>query len=186
MLRILPTLLGKKLWLGMLRAERRRMNPDHVAAMRSTAAHIRRVQELLVSVSRELLLRGVHHDGTKWGEHEWPYFAEATHLLADVEYGSDAYRAGLDQIRPGVERHQKTHRHHPECHPRGVLDMHLIDLVEMLADWKAAGERTKGGGDLALSIRINVKRFQIPRAIADQLRATAVALGWCHDFQWED
>ena len=40
----------------------------------------------------------------------------------------------------------------------GVNDMTLVDLVEMLADWKAATER-HDDGDLAKSLEIQRERF---------------------------
>lgn len=47
----------------------------------------------------------------------------------------------------------------------GVEGMTLIDLIEMLCDWKAASERHKDG-DIMRSIEINAKRF----SISDQLK----------------
>lgn len=38
--------------------------------------------------------------------------------------------------------------------------MNLIDIVEMIADWKAASERQKDG-NLLVSIEKNAKRFHI-------------------------
>lgn len=59
----------------------------------------------------------------------------------------------------------------------GVRGMSLLDVVEMLADWKAATER-HADGSLAKSIEINQKRF----GYSDDLRAiltnTAKSLGW--------
>lgn len=38
--------------------------------------------------------------------------------------------------------------------------MNLIDIVEMLADWKASSERQQNG-NLLTSIEINAERFNI-------------------------
>jgi hypothetical protein len=55
--------------------------------------------------------------------------------------------------------------------------MSLLDIIEMLADWKAAGERTKGG-NLQTSIEFNIKRFGIGEQLAAILMNTAKELGW--------
>ena len=47
---------------------------------------------------------------------------------------------------------------HPEHFPNGILDMNLIDIVEMLCDWKAASERQEDG-NLLKSIEQNAERF---------------------------
>ena len=40
----------------------------------------------------------------------------------------------------------------------GMKDMNLIDLLEMICDWKASSER-HADGDVYKSIEINQKRF---------------------------
>lgn len=40
----------------------------------------------------------------------------------------------------------------------GIVGMNLIDLVEMICDWKAASMRHENG-DVRKSIEINQKRF---------------------------
>lgn len=48
--------------------------------------------------------------------------------------------------------------HHPEFYENGICGMNLLDLVEMLCDWKAATLR-HNDGDIRRSIEINQKRF---------------------------
>lgn len=55
--------------------------------------------------------------------------------------------------------------------------MTLVDLLEMLADWKAATERAPQG-DLAASLTINRDRFDIAPQLMDILTNTARHLGW--------
>jgi hypothetical protein len=80
--------------------------------------------------------------------------------LATLEYGSDEYQQCLNELKPALEHHYATYRHHPEHFPNGVNDMNLIDLCEVIADWKAASER-HNDGNLIKSIEINAKRFHI-------------------------
>lgn len=153
------------------------MNDAHAEAMRETANHIRVVQGRLFEIVGLILNRARHHDKSKWSEEEWPYFADATANLRGLTYGSPEYQKSMDSLRPAIEHHHSKNAHHPEFHPNGILGMSLIDLIEMLADWKAATER-HADGDLASSIRFNIDRFKIPPSIANQLWNTATELGW--------
>lgn len=54
----------------------------------------------------------------------------------------------------------------------GIRAMNLIDLLEMLCDWKAAGLR-HDDGDLMRSIKINQKRFGYSDELAGIFRNTA-------------
>jgi hypothetical protein len=55
----------------------------------------------------------------------------------------------------GLKHHYSHNRHHPEFFGEdGVDGMTLVDLIEMLADWKAATER-HDDGDLAKSLEIH-------------------------------
>lgn len=57
----------------------------------------------------------------------------------------------------------------------GIAGMNLVDLMEMLCDWKAASMRMKDGGDIRESIAYNAKRFDIPEPIV-QLLLNSVGL----------
>jgi hypothetical protein len=61
-------------------------------------------------------------------------------------------------MKPALERHYSKNSHHPEHHEDGIKAMNLIDLIEMLADWKAATQRNKDGNIFA-SIEKNQERF---------------------------
>lgn len=77
----------------------------------------------------------------------------------------------------GLQHHYAVNRHHPEHHADGIHGMNLIDLVEMLADWKAATLR-HADGDLARSIEQNRERFGYGDEIAGLLLRTAEDMGW--------
>ena len=49
------------------------------------------------------------------------------------------------KFKPAIDHHYANNRHHPEHWPNGINDMTLMDLIEMLADWKAATARNKNG-----------------------------------------
>lgn len=59
----------------------------------------------------------------------------------------------------------------------GVNGMSLLDVLEMLCDWKAAGER-HADGSIERSLRINRDRFKIGYQLQSILENTARELGW--------
>lgn len=77
----------------------------------------------------------------------------------------------------GLKHHYAANRHHPEHFPDGVNDMTLVDVLEMLADWKAATER-HADGNLRQSLDIQRNRFQLSDQLVAILRNTADHFGW--------
>lgn len=140
-----------------------------------TLKHIRRVQALLGAVARDLMVRGERHDDSKLGPEEKPLFDEMTPLLKSLTYGSEEYKASLEKLGIALKHHYAVNRHHPEHFAEGVNGMNLLDVVEMLCDWKAASERTKDG-DFIKSIEIGIERFKIDPQLAAILRNTATIL----------
>lgn len=165
-----------------------------------TYKHIRTVQCYLRDVIKELLQRQIEHDESKLHSPEVEIFDEFTPKLADSTYGSDEYKSYLAGMKPALDHHYLMNSHHPEhysftvCDQCGQTDaepctcggprtekcdvgrMNLIDLIEMLCDWKAATLRHKNG-DLSRSIDINQKRFGYSDEMKSILHNTARLLG---------
>jgi len=59
----------------------------------------------------------------------------------------------------------------------GIYGFDLLDLVEMLCDWKAASLR-HADGDILKSIEHNVERFNLEPQVASILRNTVTRMGW--------
>ena len=137
-----------------------------------TQRHIDKVRKYIRFFTDRLTTRGENHDASKLESPEIELFAEHIEHLAEIEYGSEEYEAELKALGPAIEHHHSVNKHHPEYHPNGINDMTLIDLVEMIADWKASSERTKSG-NLLKSIDINIKRFNIEPQLAQILKNTA-------------
>ena len=150
--------------------------------VRSTAKHIRRVGELLMDFTNRLSVRAVLHDQSKWSPEEWPLFASATPKLAKLTYGSDEYAAALEELKPALRHHYARNPHHPEYYQNGMGGMSLFDLMELMADWKAAGERHEDSSFMR-SIRVNKKRYGMSDDMVRLLLNTAYELGWV---SWED
>lgn len=142
-----------------------------------TLRHSRRVGELMGQPIRELVDRSVKHDLSKTEDPELAVFNEYTPKLRHSTYGSDEYKGFLAAMKVGLDHHYANNRHHPEFHNGGVNGMTLVDLVEMLADWKAATER-HADGSLDRSLEIQRGRFGITDQLADILRNTAEHFGW--------
>ena len=125
-----------------------------------TLKHIRSVAAYLIRASVALLERAAVHDETKLEDPEKAYFDKFTPALRDISYGNSEYFKILRGLKPALEHHYAACRHHPEHHKDGIDDMNLIDLVEMVCDWKAASGRHKDG-DVFKSLKKNVERFGI-------------------------
>lgn len=132
-----------------------------------TYAHIGRVRDLLTGVVVEFLARAQRHDRTKLESPELEAFNVMTPRLKTTVYGTDEYRATLREMKPAIKHHNEHNSHHPEHYPEGIAGMDLFDLLEMICDWKAAGERHTDNAGLERSIEINQQRF----GYGDELRS---------------
>jgi len=140
-----------------------------------TQKHIEKVRKYIRFFTDKLTSRGVNHDAAKLESPEVELFAEYTPKLATTEYNSEEYKQCLAGLKPALDHHYATYRHHPEHFANGVNDMNLIDLVEMLADWKAASER-QHNGNLLTSIEVNATRFKMTDQLKQILLNTAKTL----------
>jgi hypothetical protein len=142
-----------------------------------TLVHSQRVGELMIQMVTEALQRSTCHDRSKTLSPELEVFNEYTPKLQTTTYGSDEYKQQLAGMGVGLAHHYANNRHHPEHFNDGINDMTLVDLLEMLADWKAATERHPDG-DLADSLRIQRDRFGITDQLVGILENTARHFGW--------
>jgi hypothetical protein len=143
-----------------------------------TKDHIERVRDLIAATIADLRKRSLEHDASKLIEPEKSVFDTMSQTLKGITYGSDEYRAKLREMKPAIDHHYAANRHHPEHWTRGLYDMSLLDILEMLCDWKAATERMKDGGDLKSSILINRERFEMDELLTCILMNTAKEMGW--------
>jgi len=123
-----------------------------------TDLHILEVQSRLARCIGNLQARALTHDRSKLESPEREIFDEMTPLLKGSTYGSDEYKAMLARMKPALDHHYASNSHHPEHYPNGIRGMSLLDLIEMLCDWKAATMR-HADGDIFKSVEINQKRF---------------------------
>ena len=157
------------------------MNADDVSrpysSIPETLDHAMRVAELIDPLLSDLDVRAETHDSTKMESPEVETFDEYTPKLRTSTYGSDEYKGFLASMGDGLTHHYAANRHHPEHFPDGINDMNLVDLIEMLADWKAAGER-HADGSMARSLEVQQGRFGIDPQLLRILTNTAEHYGW--------
>jgi len=169
-----------------------------------TLEHINEVQKQIDKVIIELQNRAVKHDQSKLDSPEREIFDEYTPKLKNTTYGSDEYKRYLKEMKVALDHHYKNNRHHPEhffyyecngCFKRfesipghcdvccysqftkrtDISQMNLIDIIEMICDWKAATLR-HADGDIQKSIDFNKKRFEISDQLTKILHNTVEIL----------
>jgi hypothetical protein len=102
----------------------------------------------------------------------------ANSVLATPQPGHGVDMDQVVMLRPGDRLKPYkgvTAIHHPEHYSNGIQGMSLLDVIEMLCDWKAATMR-HADGDLSKSIEINQKRFGYSDELKSILINTAIEL----------
>lgn len=153
------------------------MDRRHHDSTADTLKHATRVAELLAQIIGELATRAARHDRSKTEEPELGIFNEYGPKLRASTYGSDEYAANLKAMGAGLAHHYANNAHHPEHYSTGINGMNLVDLIEMLADWRAATER-HADGSLSQSLAIQKTRFGIGDQLNGILWNTASQLRW--------
>lgn len=142
-----------------------------------TLDHIDKVRLRLNDVIKALFSRSLAHDQSKFESPEKEVFDAVTPKLKGLTYGSDEYKAALAEMGEALTHHYAVNSHHPEHYSLGINGMTLLDLLEMLADWKAASER-HADGDMLKSLEINKERFGISDQLAEILLNTVLDMKW--------
>ena len=153
-----------------------KLNQKELATNAETLLHIQKVQYFIQMIVTELLKRGQNHDNSKLNHPEVECFTEWTPKLAACKFTedgkvSDEYKEMLANLKPALEHHYAKNRHHPEHFPNGVKDMNLVDLLEMICDWKAASLR-QNDGNILKSSESATERFGISEELAQILKNT--------------
>lgn len=122
--------------------------------------HKEKVKDLCFEFAEALKQRGLQHDDSKLNDEvERKGFEE----FQSPPYGTEAYVKHLEDIKEIVFRHYKNNSHHPEHFEDGIRGMNLLDLVEMVMDWKSFGDADK-------YLETQVKRFNISSDLASIIK----------------
>ncbi len=137
--------------------------------------HIEAVRNYLNLVICEILKRQETHDQSKLQSPEMELFDEVTPRLRGITYGSPEYKQCMVELKVAIEHHNAHNRHHPEHFKEGIKDMTLVDLIEMVCDWKSSSMR-HNDGNILKSIDINQTRFGYSDELKQIFKNTAVWL----------
>lgn len=141
-------------------SEMKLTNEQKQEATKFVKQHCHRVFYLLCRLATEVTQRGSTHDEDKLVGDFAQSFLKGVFVFPKLEYGSEEYKQALEEIRPAVENHYAKNRHHPEYFADDVSGMNVVDLMEMVCDWKAASER-QDGGSIEKTLEVNSKRFNL-------------------------
>ena len=134
-------------------------------------------KDTLNKIQLELQKRALHHDGSKLGENEKPYFDTFSSVLSECEYGDERHTEIMELIKPAIEYHYKHNSHHPEHYENGINGMNLFDIIEMFCDWAAACKINRNG-DFTQSILRGKERFGMGDQLTQLMFETKDILGW--------
>jgi len=130
-----------------------------------TIDHIKQVRSFMNEIMANLEARSRLHDYSKLEEPEKSMYDEYKPKIRETElefgYGSPQYEEVVKQMGAALRHHFDANSHHPEHYPNGINGMSLLDLIEALADWKAASAQY----GTPLNLEANRKRF----GMSDQL-----------------
>lgn len=142
-----------------------------------TMKHIQTVGKYILSLVAHLLERATKHDASKLVSPEVEIFDEFTPKLKGSTYQSPEYEEFRKQMKPALDHHYEKNDHHPEHFKNGMKDMDLLQLTELLCDWKAASLR-HDDGDIRTSIEKNQDRF----GYSDDVKA--ILLNTVNNMKW--
>lgn len=157
--------------------ERSKVKEEKYDSALATEEHINMVNKIGNDVITKFSRRLHDHDESKLNSPEKEIFDEFTPKLKTSTYGSDEYKQFLLDMKPALDHHYSVNRHHPEYFEHGINDMNLLDLLEMLIDWKAATLR-HDDGDILKSLEINQKRFGYSNELKSLLLRTIGYMVW--------
>lgn len=150
---------------------------EEYSSKKDTLEHIKQVENNIKQITNNLTRRGREHDKSKLSSIEEPYFTKYTPKLKEMEYNSKEYKECLKELKPALDHHYKVNDHHPEHFSNGFNSMSLLQIIELLSDWRASVSRGKNG-DIRKSIETNQKRFGYSNDIKQILLNTVKEMGW--------
>ena len=139
--------------------------------------HRDRLVKYLSRFIRNLAERIAVHDDSKLSAEELEPYAIAIEEFGKHKFGSEGYDEIRMRLGPALEHHYANNRHHPEHFENGINDMNLVDILEMLCDWKSATQNRGGNGDLIASIQTLAEKYKISPQMAHIMLNTAKDFG---------
>lgn len=122
--------------------------------------HKSKVSFNINAIMKSLMIAKNNHDSSKFCLEERGPYESVFNTLQNSEYGSNEHKEALDIIKPAIDHHYKENRHHPEHFEDGISGMNLVDICEMISDWKAASDR-KGSDVRNFIITVAKKKYNM-------------------------
>ncbi len=146
----------------------------------TTRVHVQQVASGLNAMATLIIQRGLVHDESKYSDPEKTLLDAMEYVNThegNAPYGTPEYKRRTAILKPMLKHHYANNSHHPEHYSNGVHGMNLIDVVEMLCDWRAASMRNK---EAEMNITAACERYNV----SDQLKRifinTAEMMGWAY------
>ena len=117
------------------------MDTKELEDLRRMIKHSQGVGLLLMKVCKELMVRSITHDASKFLEEDLDRHIEAAQRKQELiekhgmTHDGDMDRNFREEYKEIADEHARRNRHHVEHHTHGFLDMDLMDVLEMLLDW---------------------------------------------------
>lgn len=124
-------------------------------------------------MTNELNRRSVTHDDSKFESPEFEDYASVIDEFQKHPFGSEGYKQAKAKIDKAVKHHYERNSHHPEHYTDGIEGMDLMDLVEMVCDWKAATlNNPNAPGNMENSLKFGIEKYNISPQLAKVLYNT--------------
>lgn len=133
---------------------------DEMKALLTTMQHREAVADLLHNLADYFRARAREHDRSKLSLDEFGGFVRINHAARDNDYGSEEYMEALASEKGPegcITLHYSRNPHHPEYHV-SPSDMGLLDLIEMVIDWKGASI-VYGRATMREGLKVHRERF---------------------------
>jgi hypothetical protein len=144
------------------------------------AQHKGWVNKYIVKVVHLLRERADGHDDDKYKDPLKRIYSKNFDALCKTTFRSPEYNkiVGSEEFQEAFKIHTKNNRHHPQHFENGVEDMNLIDIIEMLCDWKAASDRTGRKQSVKEGMELNYEKYHIDGIARKWIENTLEDLGW--------
>ena len=122
--------------------------------------HIACVQDMMQILVKDLSMRLLCHDRSKFSEDEMKGYVRFEDFPEGLEYGSPEHKAAMAKVMENndcFEIHCTRNDHHPE-HYENDSDMPLPAVIEMVCDWAGATLSYGNSGSWMKSVEHNIAR----------------------------
>jgi len=120
------------------------MTDNEIRSIELVLQHKESIAKYMAKFAAELSYRSAIHDVSKFKKEELEVYAEFIDEMNKHPFNSPEEKELREKYQTASIVHKKLNRHHPEHFENGMEGMNLIDLIEMLCDWRSASERSAG------------------------------------------